>query len=904
MQGDAQPARGQRRPARRRGLTARSPGHNCSESAVENAAFRPSGAIDWRRGPSAPISDRVPAAQLRRTRAFARGLARAAALPLLAGVGGVGLALGTSRGWREALRRAAEINGVDPAPLLAGYPLSRACANPVFAFDGCGTVAAGWWIALAALVGLGALTAVATCTAIWLRRAGNDPDRVGNAMAAAITLATVATGVVLAAGLVATHVGIGVLRLRPPIETGALTALWLCGAAALVRLVRACRPGAEPQPDRLHGVRIDREDAPRLLALIDDVAGLLRVAPPDHVVASVGGGCFVSGRPFVCGGDRLFGVTLQLSIPWCRRLSDDELRAVITHELAHVEGGDLVFGVQTDAEIDRAARVCEAMTAPAMTSAMEVFGQTLVHETEPVRQAQETRADSIAARIAGPRPAASALVKIALTCGETPEAVLDRVTALGIALETASADAARAPAADAWALTAEAADLERRATQATSDAQLDDAPQTPRFGLSMRAAGVAWWITVLVIAGAAGWISPRRDPRSPAPALAQTADPRGREPMPDPVRLLDDLHAGRYEALDAALVDAVRRARTSPLDELVGDVAFRTFETSDTRIAPHLDAWIARLPASAVALVARAEYRSGQGWSARGGAYRTTQAQRAEMSRFFAWATTDARAALRLDPTLVEADVALLRMGPVTGGCDALAAAGLVKRPASYRLRSLYMHCKLPRWGGSYREMRAFAIASLSRASENPRLRALGGRLDWDAGRLASEAGDDDRALAFHDRALAYGPEEQVHRARAIIHTRREDYPTALDEIEAALRLRPEDADLVRRRAAMLAATGRLENAADAVLRAERLDPAMPGLAETRRYVTGHLLREGNALGQRGDHAAALALLQPVLVFDPGNRQACVQVPYILTRAHRAPEADAVLRACSTAQDR
>jgi Zn-dependent protease with chaperone function/tetratricopeptide (TPR) repeat protein len=741
------------------------------------------------------------------------------------------------------------------------------------------------------------LIVVAGVSTMLLRRAGRDRDRLVAAASTALTTATAFATVTFIASAFAVH--LAAMAYGPRVGGGIRTVIWLVCVIGLVRLVRAIltRPETEA-PVVLDGVRLEPHDAPRLFAVIDDVAAQLGVPRPDHVVAAIDGGCFVGAGPFVCGGEHLYGVTLHLTIPWCRSLSPNELRSVIAHELAHVEAGDLDWSAPFASVLDRAARVHAALVSPPASSVVAAFGLALARTLDPVRQAQELRADRTAVRLAGAPAAASAMIKVARACGLPAEAESERVSAIGVDPKAAAVDAARALEAGAWTLADDAPDLERRAREAAAAGRPAPPPPKRWYQPDIPLAELGPAVAVLAVAGLGAWFSPRRPAPRPAPPAVRVVPTRGAEALPDTIALLDELRAGRVEAVEAGLADAVRRARTSPLDELVSETAFRAFDVADRQIEPRLDEWVARRPGSAVAVLARARYRSGRAWEARGGAYRVSAAQRAEMHRLFALATSDARAALRLDPDLVEADIALLQMAPVIGDCDAVAAAGLAKRPASYRLRSLYLHCLLPRWHGSYRDMRAFALATLRRADANPRLVALGGLLDWDAGRRASEGGDDDLALAYYARALAYGPEARAFEARAIANSRREDYPHALDDLDAALHLRPDDADLVRHRAFVLATMGRLEDAAEAVRRAEHLDPDLAGLARVRRFVAHRLVVEGDARLQRGDDARALQLLQPVLLLEPNNQAACARVAHLMQRSGRGVEADAVSRDC------
>ena len=827
-------------------------------------------------------------------------LAALAKLPLVAGALALAVLVHAHWAWRAALRRAAVVDGADPGALLAAYPLRQVCGDTASAFANCDTLTSATAIVLIAGAIVGGLVAVAAASTAMLRRAGRDRDRLAAAASAALTMTTLVAAALLIASAVTVH--LAATAYAPRIAGGIRMVFWIVCVIGLVRLVKAVMAGADADmPSTLDAVRLEPADAPRLHAVIGEVAARLRVPPPDHVVASMDGGCFVGAGPFVCSGEHLYGVTLHLAIPWCLRLSPDELRAVIAHELAHVEAGDLDWFAPFVPVLDRAARVHAALALPPASSAVQAFGLAVTHALYPLRHEQEARADRTAARLAGTQAAASAMIKVALACGLPADAEAERVTAIGGDPAVALTDAARSLEAGAWTLADDAPDVERRARAAAVAGLPAPAPRKRWFQPDIPLTELATTVALVAVGGLGVWLAPSQPAPRPAPAAVRVAETRDDAVLPDTAATLDHLRAGRLEAVEATLVDAVRLARISPLDELVSEVAFRAFEIADPAIGPRLDEWVAHRPASAVALLARAHYRSARAWEARGGAYRVSPAQRAEMHRLFALATADARAALRIDGALVEADIALLQMAPVVGDCDAVAAAGLAKRPTSYRLRSLYLHCMLPRWHGSYRDMRAFALAALRHADANPRLAALGGRLDWDAGRRASEAGDDDLALAYYTRALAYGPEAQVYRARADVHAQREDHAAALGDLDAALRLRPDDADMVRRLASTLAMAGRLEDAAEAALRAARLDPGMEGLPHTRRLVAHRLVLEGDARLRRHDDAAALRLLQPVLLLEPRNQAACSRVAYLLRQSGRPGDAEAVSRDCAAA---
>jgi tetratricopeptide (TPR) repeat protein len=168
--------------------------------------------------------------------------------------------------------------------------------------------------------------------------------------------------------------------------------------------------------------------------------------------------------------------------------------------------------------------------------------------------------------------------------------------------------------------------------------------------------------------------------------------------------------------------------------------------------------------------------------------------------------------------------------------------------PASFQLRAAVGHCLLPRWGGSYPLVEAFARASQAQAGENPRLTALLGFVDWDRGRVAENDGHYDEAATLFTRALQAGEHWQFYEGRARVHERRKRYSDALADVANALALRPEEPDLVGLRARVQNALGRRSDAvADARLVAE-LDPTNTDLAWFQQHEAAAAVTQGRYL--------------------------------------------------------
>lgn len=95
----------------------------------------------------------------------------------------------------------------------------------------------------------------------------------------------------------------------------------------------------------LRAIRIDKDEAPKLFALIEEVAREGDFLPPDTVLAGFDEGFFVLEHSAqLANGEHIpFGRILHLYIPLMVYFGEGELRAVIAHELAHLTHKDTEY---------------------------------------------------------------------------------------------------------------------------------------------------------------------------------------------------------------------------------------------------------------------------------------------------------------------------------------------------------------------------------------------------------------------------------------------------------------------------------------------------------------------------------------------------------------------------------
>nr|WP_314076411.1 M48 family metalloprotease [uncultured Roseococcus sp.] len=127
-----------------------------------------------------------------------------------------------------------------------------------------------------------------------------------------------------------------------------MVGLSLWGAVSAVLQLRRTMGLFTPDPLDILGRPISPEEAPGLWRIVDDLAKRLGALKPDNVVIGLDAGFFVSSGPKLLqpGGGSLGGRTLYLPLPYLALLRQDEVSAIIGHELAHFAGGDTEYSLR------------------------------------------------------------------------------------------------------------------------------------------------------------------------------------------------------------------------------------------------------------------------------------------------------------------------------------------------------------------------------------------------------------------------------------------------------------------------------------------------------------------------------------------------------------------------------
>lgn len=158
-----------------------------------------------------------------------------------------------------------------------------------------------------------------------------------------ITLAGLVAAVAIdgALAVLSAYLGLGVFmgRVFPVI----LIALALGGVLGVAAIIRAALGATKRGVSSTIGKRVDPEREPRLTALIHDLARETGTAAPDNVIVGLDPNFFVTELDVQTPYGLHRGRSLFLSLPLSRLLTEDELRAVLGHEMGHFRGADTAY---------------------------------------------------------------------------------------------------------------------------------------------------------------------------------------------------------------------------------------------------------------------------------------------------------------------------------------------------------------------------------------------------------------------------------------------------------------------------------------------------------------------------------------------------------------------------------
>ena len=192
-----------------------------------------------------------------------------------------------------------------------------------------------------------------------------------------------------------------------------------------VNLVEASFKAMQTLNLAIQGVVIDNATGPDLIALVHEVADEVGARRPDNIVVGLEPSFFVTGAEVTVypAAEDLTGSTLYLPVPFLRILSQDELRAVIGHEMGHFIGEDTEYSLKfypayarletaMHALIDEHGRI-DYVKVPTLSFLQLLHDEFSVVERKIGRE-REISADRIGAKVSNAKALATSLLKFSL----------------------------------------------------------------------------------------------------------------------------------------------------------------------------------------------------------------------------------------------------------------------------------------------------------------------------------------------------------------------------------------------------------------------------------------------------------------------------------------------------------
>lgn len=284
--------------------------------------------------------------------------------------------------------------------------------------------------------------------------------------------------------------------------------------------------------------------------------------------------------------------------------------------------------------------------------------------------------------------------------------------------------------------------------------------------------------------------------------LAASRAAEAEELLPNKLALVGLLKSGRFESLEAMIVAYQERFEADQAAQWPAVVAFEAFANSDSALEPRLNDWIALMPDSYAAPLARGVFYDHLGWLSRGCACATKTPERHfdETRDFFALAKPDLERALSLNPHLVAAYRTLADIATAVGDRregERILSAGLEQASGASALPESFLFGLAPKQLGAPDDIHRYLTALKERF---PSVGAYGwfeGYDDFEEGRRLLDAGKYAEALARFDRALGFAGESPgflAARADALFGLGR--YDEAVVTLERAFARSPQAAGL------------------------------------------------------------------------------------------------------------
>jgi len=259
-------------------------------------------------------------------------------------------------------------------------------------------------------------------------------------------------------------------------------------------------------------------------------------------------------------------------------------------------------------------------------------------------------------------------------------------------------------------------------------------------------------------------------------------------------------HQNEFQQLNHLLSAYQKQAINHVSTEINLVNAYGGFELNNLIHQDKFQQWINATPNNYQPYLARAHFYFYYAWDQRGNKYanKTKSSQLSAMNKYFTLAKKDIKKSIGLYPKSVLPYCLLISMNKTQKGSKGSEQAlkdGLRYNSASYIVRSSYIDSLLPRWGGSYPAMMAFAEKAQVYAYKNRKIKwLLAASLNDAASIISSELNYED-ANKFYTEALTFGENDSVLFKRGKNNYRLNLFSAAMKDMSKAIAIQPDNGD-------------------------------------------------------------------------------------------------------------
>lgn len=172
-----------------------------------------------------------------------------------------------------------------------------------------------------------------------------------------------------------------------------------------------------PTPRPFDAEVVGPTDAPQLWRRVQELAARIGTPPPASVVAGIDDNFFVTEAGLPLPEKSVEGRALYVSLPLLRVLEPAEADAILSHELAHFQGGDTAASAKLGPALTRYSLYLHALSQGGMTLpaffVMRLFRTIFELALKKEQRQRELVADATAAKTTSPDAIGKALLKVA-----------------------------------------------------------------------------------------------------------------------------------------------------------------------------------------------------------------------------------------------------------------------------------------------------------------------------------------------------------------------------------------------------------------------------------------------------------------------------------------------------------